>query len=88
MPYIENNIRPKFEDILTVLKNKLPEIKTEGELNFFITSILNIYLKQKGEKYATYNTIIGVLECAKLEYYRKRVSYYEDKKIKINGDVL
>ena len=65
----------------------MPEIKTEGELNYFITSILNVYLKQKGEKYATYNDIIGVLECAKLEYYRRKVSVYENKKIESNGDV-
>jgi len=87
MPYISKNDRPKFDDILTVLKNKLPEIKTEGELNYLITSILNVYLQQKGERYATYNDIIGVLECAKLEYYRRKVATYENIKIINNGDV-
>jgi hypothetical protein len=33
------------------------------------------------------NNIIGVLECAKQEFYRKVCSPYEDQKSKDNGNV-
>ena len=87
MPYIKGQDRKKFDDILTVLEAKLPEIKTEGELNYLITKICHIYLKLKGERYSTYNAILGALEGVKLELYRRRVSNYEDDKIAQNGDV-
>jgi len=87
MPYIEGKDRKRFEDILTLLKINLPEIKTEGELNYLITKICHIYLEHKGEKYTTYNAILGALEGVKLELYRRKVSNYEDDKIDQNGDV-
>jgi hypothetical protein len=37
--------------------------------------------------YAWYNEIIGVLECAKLEFYRRAISIYENDAIKRNGDI-
>jgi len=37
--------------------------------------------------YAELNEVIGVLECAKQELYRRVVAPYEDGKAKINGDV-
>ena len=87
MPYIEKSDRGKFQDILDILESKLPEIKNAGELNYFITSICHIYLKQKGLKYKNINELVGVLECAKLELYRKVASPYEDEKAKLNGEV-
>ena len=97
MPYITKNRREyvesiikQFEGVVDGMRNKYnfnrPEYKC-GDLNYLITSLLNVYLKKKGEKYQTYNDIIGVLECAKIEYYRKHISPYENKKIKENGDV-
>jgi len=57
-----------------------------GELNFVITSTLLRYLGH-GADYAAFNEVIGVLECAKLEMYRRMIAPYEDKKIEENGDV-
>ena len=37
--------------------------------------------------YADINSAIGVLECAKLELYRRQAAPYEDKKIEENGEV-
>lgn len=45
------------------------------------------YIKTKGESYQTYNDIMGALEGAKLELYRRKIGIYEDKKIEENGDV-
>jgi hypothetical protein len=61
----------------------LPE--TEGELNYVITQFIKLYLGPK-PNYAKYNGAIGVLECAKLELYRRKVAPYEDTKILENGD--
>jgi hypothetical protein len=44
-------------------------------------------LKAHGTNYALLNELIGVLECAKLELYRRVASPYEDEKIQSNGDV-
>ncbi len=61
--------------------------QTEGELNFSITSKCLQFLETRGESYATYNAIIGALECVKLEMYRRKIASYEDTKCKQNGDV-
>ena len=58
-----------------------------GELNYIITSICKEYLDVKGVSYNSINEVVGVLECAKLEFYRRIASPYEDTKIEENGDV-
>lgn len=83
MPYIKGDQRILYDPKI----NQIQEIKTEGDLNYIITSLCNKFLKNHGESYSTYNDIIGVLECAKLEYYRKKISVYENKKEKENGSI-
>ncbi len=79
MPYIKKEKRKG------VIMSRMAE--NAGELNFLITDIVTGYLIKKGEKYQTYNDIIGALEGAKLELYRRKIAPYEDKKIDENGDV-
>ena len=62
-------------------------ILNSGELNYSFTMLIKDYLFNQGECYQTYNDIIGALEGAKLELYRKKIVPYENKKIKENGDV-
>jgi len=62
--------------------------ETSGELNFIITDICLAYRPADLRNYEHYNTIIGALESAKLEFYRRSVAPYEDKKIEENGDVF
>ena len=90
MPYISKKSRLKIEycaNKINAIKALINVIETEGDLNYVITRLCHEFLNKKGEKYSIYNTIIGVLECAKLELYRRKVSFYEEKKIKENGDV-
>ena len=66
--------------------------QTAGGLNYCFTTLciryLCIrYLHKFGEKYQTYNDIMGALEGCKLELYRRKIAPYEDKKIEENGDV-
>lgn len=79
MPYIKKEDRIKL--------NKSNISNNSGELNFQITMLINSYLERKGVSYTNLNEVIGVLECAKLEIYRRLAAKYEDKKIFENGDV-
>lgn len=81
MPYITEEAKQR----LGYYDNQNPE--TPGELNYLITRLLLRYLNYKKPSYQTYNDLIGVLECAKQELYRRSVSMYEDEKIQQNGDV-
>lgn len=80
MPYIDSTARLEMK-----YDGRPP--KTAGELNYSITMLINAYLTRQGESYATYNELIGVLECAKLELYRRQIAGYEDLKMGLNGDV-
>ncbi len=87
MPYIKDAKRTKYNKLLgqlvEILK-ALPSEEVDGELNYIITKLLKeIYPL----KYFHINKAIGVLECAKLEYYRRVAAPYEDSKIKDSGDV-
>lgn len=79
MPYIERGRR------IAVSSGETPA--TAGELNYAITRQVHSYIRQHGQRYETYNAVIGVLEAAKLELYRRLVAPYEDSKIQQNGDV-
>lgn len=81
MPYIEQNKRPLIDAAVDTL---VLAIGSPGELNYAITTLL---LKIVGApSYQKYNDVIGVLECVKLELYRRVVSIFEDGKKDVNGD--
>ena len=84
MPYVDVITRRKLFDLREELALIL---QSPGELNYLVTNLINTYLASKGESYQTYNDIMGALEGAKLELYRRKIAPYEDKKIKKNGDV-
>jgi hypothetical protein len=58
-----------------------------GELNYKITELAIEYLDHKGKSYDTINEIMGAMECAKLEFYRRVAVPYEETKKEENGDV-
>jgi hypothetical protein len=84
MPYIKPKARQEFIDAAMELACK---IECAGDLNYVVSIIMNIYIQRKSESYATINELIGALECAKLELYRRVAAPYEDFKMKENGDV-
>jgi ribosomal protein S3AE len=87
LPYIKPEDRMKYErilDELIVVLKSLPTEEVDGELNYVVTKILKqIYPL----RYFHINKAVGVLECVKLEFYRRVAAPYEDKKIKESGDV-
>ena len=89
MPYISQKDRDSLEHQLMALSVRLTtrEDGLTGRLNYTISSLINRILEEKGMSYSAANEIIGVLECAKLELYRRVIAPYEDEKIDENGDV-
>ena len=80
MPYIDEVARRRLAD------GGVPE--SCGELNYAITRLVDEYLvRAGGVRYAHINEVIGALECAKLELYRRVAAPYEDAKIEDSGDV-
>lgn len=79
MPYIAKERR----DDINAGENPF----TVGELNYCITKCIDTYVAEWGANYATINAVIGALECAKLELYRRVAAPYEDLAIARNGDV-
>ena len=60
---------------------------TAGELNYCLTMVCLDFLNRTDKRYADYATVVGALECAKLEFYRRALAVYEDECIERNGDV-
>ena len=84
MPYISTDARNRLAS------GGSPE--NAGELNYAITRFVDDYLRRMAEqdgrlRYAHLNEAMGVLECAKLELYRRVAAPYEDRKVEENGDV-
>lgn len=82
MPYITQADRKRLGKS-TIDGNK---IDTVGELNYTLTNIIWDYFSKRGN-YQAVNDVLGALEGAKLEFYRRVAAPYEDGKIKENGDV-
>ena len=85
MPYIYQETRYELKHLTEPLLDGT--IDSAGELNYLITCLCNDYLKQLPKSYQAINYVMGALEGAKLELYRRVVAPYEDLKCKENGDV-
>jgi hypothetical protein len=87
MPYIKLENRKKYEKVLRELVDilkPLPPEEVDGELNYVVTKILKEVYPLR---YFHINKAVGVLECIKLEFYRRVAAPYEDLKMKESGDV-
>ena len=85
MPYIKQEDRNKFADLTKQIDRVT--IDTPGELNYLFTKLAITYMVDRGLSYQTINDIVGALEGAKLEFYRRVAERYETDKINVNGDV-
>lgn len=91
MPYVRQEARDRFEHeaIEEIMASfaKVSEIHiAPGEVNYIISTII-WELFDRNPCYSTANDLMGVLECVKQEFYRRKVAPYEDEKIKENGDL-
>jgi hypothetical protein len=88
MPYISQELRKDVDDRIDALNNIVQyydEEVIDGVMNYIITRLMRANYNLG--HYWQYNSAIGVLECAKLELYRRVIGPYEDIKIIENGDV-
>lgn len=81
MPYIDPSRRNEFIDVV----NATPE--TPGELCYLVYRLMLNFVQFNKQNYQAISEAIGALEGAKLEFYRRIVAPYEDKKRAQNGDV-
>ncbi len=87
MPYIEPADRASLDPVIdATLRAVASRGVTPGELNYIITRIVTAWIGD-ANNYLDYNAAVGVVECVKLELYRRRVAPYEDVKMEKNGEV-
>lgn len=79
MPYISQLARSEIKEGWAVTSS--------GELNYQITNMVKAYMETKGLNYQTINDILGALDGASKEFYRRVAAPYEDLAIERNGDV-
>ena len=93
MPYIKSEQRNvlkisavEFARAIKIIAEE--EMKqVDGYLNFVICTMLyELYKEQPG--YSKLNQLMGTMNCASLEFYRRVGVPYEDVKCKVNGDVF
>ncbi|MBU1003666.1 MAG: hypothetical protein KKE73_14220 [Proteobacteria bacterium] len=84
MPYITQDRREVFDEALAQLA---AEVGNQGELNYCIYKLSTLIIERIGPSYEKLSMCSSAMEHAKLEWYRKRLSPYEDVKIRDNGDI-
>ncbi len=82
MPYIKPEDRGALDHSIA---NCIP--RDAGELQYVIARIIKQHLATRTMRYQVLNDVIGALEGAKLEFYRRVVAPYEETKRAQNGDV-
>ena len=82
MPYITQQQRLKFNKHIKALAK---EIEFTGDCNYVITSLIHHFIVKNKVCYDTFNSAIGILECAKQELYRGIIGPYEKMKKDSNG---
>lgn len=88
MPYINEEARAELDEAVRLAGNTSElALDNVGQLNYMITTLCLNYLKYKERRYSHVNAVVGAMECAKLELYRRFAAPYEDEKIKENGDI-
>ena len=88
MPYINRTERGAYTNILSELAGMVPKDPKQrpGHMNYIISLLINkVY--GSSMRYADHNEVVGLLNCAQQEFYRKFTAPYEDQKINEQGDL-
>lgn len=94
MPYILDEKRSHLDVFILPLLKVLKAAPSVGDLNYCVTYLTDSIRGEVSAEHASsgkwnyqkINDVTGVLECAKLEFYRRLAAPYEDQKM-ANGDV-
>lgn len=79
MPYIKQERREEIDAGAPA--------ETAGELTYSIAVLINDYLARRGHCFDAFGEVWAALCSARLEFERRTVAGYEDRKIAENGDV-
>jgi hypothetical protein len=92
MPYIAQEQRAAIneppQELISQIRESLVD-ERDGILNYCISEMVcQSMCPPSGEwRYRLLERCIGIVECCKLELYRRLVGPYEDKCIQKNGDI-
>ncbi len=86
MPYITQTDRAEFEHIEEMIQDFPPTCA--GDIQYMIAILIREYMRNNDYRYQTMNDVMGALNGANLEFYRRYVGPYEDECIEKNGDVM
>jgi len=92
MPYIKQEDRAFVDYEIKTLANEIKRVINdsggrEGMMNYVISQLINQVYDPKTMRYSDMNDVVGMLDCCKMEFYRKVAAPYEDKKELENGKV-
>jgi hypothetical protein len=94
MPYIKREDRPVLkslvEDIVREVKEHHDFDTWGGKLNYVVSLLLTelFDLSHNNARYLQLQTAIGILECVKLELYRRRGTAIEESARERNGEIV
>ena len=93
MPYITKEHKEHIDQELDRLIFRLESIDAgEGDIAYTLTRIVDYFygvtIGNRPSNFSIMSAGIGVLDCVKEEFRRRRLNPYEDAKIKENGDVF
>lgn len=93
---VETRLQGLVDSIVELVRFETMSV-LPGLLNYTITSLIKRVYKQSLQAetgnenpqmtYSDHNEVVGMLDCAKMEFYRRNTAPYEDVKIQQNGDV-
>lgn len=84
MPYI----KPTRKEVLEPLVDQITQrCDNAGDVTYVIYALAKKWIDLSGMNYKNLSGVVGCMDCAKTEFYRRIVAPYEDEKIKENGDV-
>jgi len=85
MPYIKQEERRQYDKILDQMP--INGIINKGHLEYCITKLLNIYMRDKEVRYSTlHDCVYGCIHAGE-EFKRIKLDAREDEAIKLNGVV-
>ncbi len=88
MPYILQSKRNQIDNEINALAHAVERGGefTAGDFNYIVTKLMQHFVEINGKNYNNFNSLVGALDCAKMEMYRREIAPYEDEKIESNGD--
>ena len=90
MPYIDPELRPRWDAVVDKFESVIDEFHSikAGELNYLLTKIVCSWFRMGNRSYDRIQSVVGLLECMKQEFYRRVATSYEESKKELHGDVF